>query len=586
MRQRGTRGSVGRGGLAWLLGLSSIGSLGTLTGCYGGLAGVDRRLDRVLEQRSAELSPYVSAPGRVFADADAYDDPAQGDVGPVTTNPVPEAIEQAVAAPDRDVAARLDAYLLEDVADTDDPDVLRIDLTRALEISQDSAREFLTAQESYILSAIRLLVQRHLFNPRLFNQTSATFAGDGTDGRFTAALTVLNELGVRRRFQSGGEVTASWLVQATEDLREGATDRYQQSSSIVLSGNFPLLRGAGAVARESLVQAERDLVYAARTFERFRRTLLVRIASDYFGLIQQRASIENQLRRIASLEQIVAETDAKIDAGRLRKFQQGIAASDLLAARAGLAGQRDSYRLSEDRFKVRLGLPVDRAIIIVPVTLELPEPDITPAEAARRALDYRLDLQTTRDQVLDARRGVEVARNGLLPDLDLSARIDLPTDPDVDEPYLAYSGEDLSYSAGVTLDLPLDRVVEELGLRSAIIEVERAIRGYEEDRDDVVVDARAAVRQIELSRFQLSLAEEQVRINRERKRGQDLDPENVTTQERLDTENALLSAENARDQALTDLRIAILEYLLDTGQMRVENDGTIAPIGGIDVRQP
>ncbi len=556
-----------------------------MAGCYGGLSGIDRRLERVLAERSGELDPFVAPPDRAFADAASFDRRGQDDEAIETTNPAPAELTQALAAPDRDVASRLDAYLLEDVAPEDAAGIERIDLTRALEISQDSAREFLNAQESYILTAIRVLIERHLFNPRLFNQTTATFAGDGTDGRYTAALTVLNELGVRQRFERGGEVTASWLVEATEDLREGVTDRYRQSSTIALSGEFPLLRGAGTVARESLIQAERDLVYAARDFERFRRSLLVSVASDYFGLLQQRATIENQIRRIEALRRLEEETAAKIDAGLQSSFQRAIAASDRLEAEAGLAGQRDSYRLSEDRFKVRLGLPVDQPVLIVPVTLELPEPDISPAEAARRALDFRLDLQVARDRVLDSRRGVSNARNGLLPDLDLFARIDVPTDPDVDEAYLAFSGDDIGYSAGVTLDLPLDRVIEQLNLRQAIIAVERAIRGYEEDRDEVVVEARSAVRQIELARFQLSLAEQQVEINRRRQRGQELDPENVTTQERVDTQNALLSAENARDQAITDLRIAILQYLLSTGQMRVQNDGTLAPIGGIVVEQ-
>ncbi|MEM9165774.1 MAG: TolC family protein [Planctomycetota bacterium] len=557
----------------------------SLPGCTWSMARIDREIDAVLAERNQQLGEFVRTPPRsklAAETADASDDPRRGDTrAPTTNNPAPDDLEFTPADPARDVASRLDAYLLEDQADPSDPEVLRIDLPTALAIGQDSAREFLTAQENYIVAAIQLLIQRRLFEPRLFNTTSATFSGDGTDGRFTAALAVVNELGVRRRFQNGSEITASWLVQATEDLREGVTDRYTSASTLALSGRFPLLRGAGIAARESLIQAERNLIYAARTFERFRRSFLVQIASNYFTLIQARAGIDNQIRRIDALKALEDETDAKIGAGILRDFQRAIASSDRLEAEAALAEQRDSYRLLEDRFKVRLGLPVDAPILIVPVTLELPDPDIALDEAVERAIDFRLDLQTTRDRVLDARRGVSIARNAVLPDLNIDARLDLPTNEQLDEGNLNFAPDDLSYSAGITLDLPLDRVIERLNLRDAVIDVEQALRGYELSRDNVAVDARASVRQVELARFQLLLSERQVEINLRRQRGQDLDPENVTTQERVDTQNALLSAENARDQALADLRISILEYLLTTGQLRVAPDGTLAPIGGL-----
>ena len=98
-----------------------------------------------------------------------------------------------------------------------------------------------------------------------------------------------------------------------------------------------------------------------------------------------------------------------------------------------------------------------------------------------------------------------------------------------------------------------------------------------------MIDARASVRGVELARLQLTLAERQVETNRRRQRGQELDRDNVTPQEIVDTQNALLSAENARDQALADLRVAILNYLLNTGQMRVTETGAISPIGGLDL---
>lgn len=548
------------------------------SGCMVGMDDIDRRVDRVLEQRTEELGGFVAPPTiRGSGDAET-DSPEQTKKTIASVNPAPESLEYIPADEARDAQARLDTYLSEG-----EGEVRELTLAEALRVSQSQSREFLSAQEEYVLAAIGLLIQRHRFDPRLFNETSVEVGGAGDDGRFTSVLSILNELGVTKQFERGGEVAASWLVRATEDLRNGATDRYTQSSEIVLTGNFPLLRGAGTVASEALIQAERDVVYAARDFERFRRELFVSIASDYIRLLQQLASIENQQRRILSLENLARETQAKADAGQVRDFEISIAESDLLQARADLAGLRDRYRLSEDQFKIRIGLPVDDAVEITALQLMLPDPDITLEDATQRALDYRLDLQNSRDRVLDARRAVSNARDGVLPDLDLDGRIGLPTDPDVDEGGVDFDPDELSYSAGLTLGLALDRLEEKLQVRQSIIRLEQQIRSYERDRDNVVIDARASVRGVELARLQLTLAERQVETNRRRQRGQELDRDNVTPQEIVDTQNALLSAENARDQALADLRVAILNYLLSTDQMRVTDTGAIAPIGGLEL---
>lgn len=543
-----------------------------------GMDDIDRRIDRVLGQRTTELGDFVTPPTIQGDPAAPTDAPDQAIKTLDTRNPAPESLEYTPADEARDAQARLDVYLSEQASETRE-----LTLAEALRISQSQSREFLSAQEQYVLAAIGLLIQRHQFDPRFFNDTTVAVAGAGDDARFTSVLSILNELGVTKRFERGGEIAASWLVSATEDLRNGATDRYMQSSEIVLSGNFPLLRGAGLIASEALIQAERDVVYAARDFERFRRELFVSIASDYIRLLQQLASIENQERRIESLELLLNETQAKADAGQVRGFEISIAESDLLQARASLAGLRDQYRFSEDRFKIRIGLPVDEPVNISPMQLMLPDPDITLDDATGRALDYRLDLQNSRDRVLDARRSVANARNGLLPDLNINGRIGLPTDPDVDEGGVDFDPDELSYSAGVTLGLALDRLEERLRVRQSIIQLERQIRSYELDRDNVVIDSRAAVRGVELARLQLTLAERQVETNLRRQRGQELDPDNVTPQERVDTQNALLSAQNARDQAQADLRVAILNYLLSTGQMRVTDTGAIAPIGGLEL---
>jgi outer membrane protein TolC len=460
--------------------------------------------------------------------------------------------------------------------------VLALDLDAVFRLAAVSGREYRQAEEEFILSVISLLVERHLWSPRLFNDTSVSFGGQGDGGTFDAAVSVINTLRVTQRLPFGGDVEARWVTRAAQELVNESTNGYTSSSAIVLGANVPLLRGAGRIAREDLIQAERNTVYASRTWERFRRSLLVDIASDYFNLLQTRASIANQQRQLDSQIRRQKETAAKVEAGRFNPFQNDIVADAVKQSEAQLANLRESYILQLERFKVRLGLDPRTRITLGEPDLELLEPSQSPDAAAEAALLYRLDLQNRRDRLVDTERAVVNARNGLLPDFDLNADVSVPTDPGDDQGGLGLDGEEASYSVGATFSLPLDRKIERLSVRQAQIALERTRRAYDEFRDGIVIDARRAVRAIDLARFQLELAKTQIDINR---RGledlslrDDADPQAV-----LDRQNALLNAENARDQALTDLRNAVLSYLLTTGQMRVKPDGTFDAPGGMVV---
>src|SRR5262249_40459800 len=150
---------------------------------------------------------------------------------------------------------------------------------------------------------------------------------------------------------------ARWVWNATENLRSAATGQYVQSSSLILDASIPLLRGAGLYAQEDLIQAERDLVYAARTYEEFRRSYLVSIARDYFNLLQQLATIENTKRQHKGFENIETEERALYEAGRIPQLRVNNASNQVKQSEDSLANQRDAYTLALDRFKVRLGIP-------------------------------------------------------------------------------------------------------------------------------------------------------------------------------------------------------------------------------------
>lgn len=506
---------------------------------------------------------------------------------PGTVNPAAGELKFDAAASDRDVAARLNSYAnAEGVpADSSSPapeGAMSMSLEGAFKQSQRTGRELLSAQEQYISSAISLLIERHLWGPRLFNDTTFGLAGSGDNGRFANALSVINNMRATQRLPYGGSVEAQWVTNASEQLREAAGGRYTQSSSLVLSGNIPLLRGAGEVAREDLIQAERNLVYRARTFERFRRQYLVSIATDYFELLNTLASISNQERQLEALRKNARTRAALVEAGRIEAFEKGIADNEVLNAQAGLAGLREQYILQLERFKIRLGLPVNQPLTLVREIIDLPEPQIGLDEAAKLALGYRLDLQNQRDQLDDLRRAVKNAQNNELPDLNLNANATLPTNPNLRRGGLNFDPRNVQYSAGVMLGLPLDREQQRLSTRQAVITLQAAIRDYTQSRDNIAVSVRSALRNVELARFQLTLAEQQVEINKRRLRGQELKAGTVPTQFILDSQNALLSAENQRDRARTNLRTAVLNYLLESDQLRVSADGQLERLPGMD----
>src|SRR5438552_541530 len=105
---------------------------------------------------------------------------------PRTVNPSASDLRLRPAEESRDVAARLEAY--DKRAERGEGEAaLRLTLEDAFRQGQRTASEYLTAEEEYILAAVRLLMERHLWGPRLFNDTSATVSGQGTEGDFRSA---------------------------------------------------------------------------------------------------------------------------------------------------------------------------------------------------------------------------------------------------------------------------------------------------------------------------------------------------------------------------------------------------------------
>lgn len=537
-------------------------------GCASnGLDSIDREVTEMLRGRhfetlgpDAPMDPRLAASRQTDAEATsrAYEE------SPATTNP------SAANLPVRRATENDKAN-----AEAAGKPPLTFGLTESLAYAVEHSREYRSRKEDLFLAAISLLIEKHLWGPRFFNDTTARFDGTPEAGDYDHAFSLINDLRVSQRLPYGGEISVRALVNFVEQLRTAATSTADDSQTTELSVDIivPLLRGAGKVAQEDLIQASRDLVYATRDFERFRQSFLVEVSTDYFDLIQQQGGIRNLEAQLKSLEQLTGRINALATSGREPYFEVQRSQQQVLFARNNLLSAKERYANSLDAFKIQLGMATAQRLELVPNQIEVPIPFLDINESMKTAWSLRLDLQTASDQIDDARRRVEVAKNSMLPGLDAFAGVALPTDPDKKRGGVDLDAGEGRYNVGLTFSAPLDRKIEALRYRTSLVDLERTDRSYTLLKDTVALAVRQSIRQIERAQSTLSLQNINLELAEKRKLGVLLRERTLGPRDVIEAEDDLLEAKDDLDEAQRDLRVSVLTYLLATGQMRVSSTG-------------
>ncbi len=448
----------------------------------------------------------------------------------------------------------------------------RLDLFGSLKYAVQHSRAYQDRMEDLYLAALDVTLERHLFAPRPFARATAEFTGGQADVDYRSALAATAAAGVRQKLPYGGEVVAETLVRFVDAI-EGEVEN-GESAEVALSGTVPLLRGAGMVNLEPLISSEREMVYEVRAFEAFRRSFAVNVSSQYFGLLAQQQSISNRLQNYATLASLLERAQALYEAKRFSYLEVQRAEQSLLDGENKLIDARLSYANALDDFKIALGMDVNDALDVVPVQMEVPVPEIRGTAAVETAYRYRLELQTAKDRIADAVRGVEVARNGLLPEVNLTARAGTGNRNDTAARQL--DSRTLEYAAGLNVDFPVDRVAERNQYRRALITFDRAQREFEDQRDQVSAEVRQDSRGIRsaqssllIQRQSMELAERRLELANERLR---LGVPGADTREVVEAQEDLLTAQDSYQRAQATLQIRVLEFLRDTGTLRVDPD--------------
>lgn len=274
---------------------------------------------------------------------------------------------------------------------------------------------------------------------------------------------------------------------------------------------------------------------------------------------------------------MAARSRAQAEEGRATQSDLGRLEQQELSAESEWINAVRQYRRILDDFKIEMGLPVDAPVILDDrelEALEIRHPEIRVDDSIQVALVARLDYQNQRDAFDDSVRRVDLAQNGLLPQLDLVADATISS-PDRTNGFAWPEFDRYNWNAGLQFDPGLDRQRERTSYRSALIAQERSARALSLLRDQIAQEVRESWRSLEQARRTFEISALGVKIAERRVEEQSLLAElgRARAQDQVDAQNDLVNSRNQMTQALVGHTIARLQFWNNLGILYVKENG-------------
>jgi len=484
---------------------------------------------------------------------------------------------------------------------------LIMSLTEALQVGAQNSFEYQSLKEDVFRAALDLDLERNEFRNIFLGSLEGLASSDTTGDRAVSGVETGTSAGLRRTLENGTEISTAIAVDLARLLTEPAASSLGITADATI--NIPLLRGSGRhIVTEPLKQAERNVIYAIYTLERFKKTFAVDVADGYFGVLRQLDQVANNEENYRGLMESARRARRRADAGRLTEIQVDQAVQDELRARNRWITAMEAYKRSMDSFKSLLGLPPDAMIELDAADLkrladrademlaEGPGPapaadgpvppghegagrfELAEADAIRLALDNRVDFMVAQERVVDAQRKVVVAADALGPEFTLFGSAAHGSGRSVSSATAedARLRLDKGYHAAIlTLDLPIERTAERNAYRDSFIVLERAVRNVQILEDRIKLDVRNTLRNMLEFRQAVRIQAEAVKVARKRVQSAELFLEAGRAQIRdlLEARESLLAAQNSLTSALISYRLAELALQRDMGLLRIRANG-------------
>jgi outer membrane protein TolC len=336
----------------------------------------------------------------------------------------------------------------------------------------------------------------------------------------------------------------------------------------------PLLRGVGPNATFfELTNARRGVQGQERALALTRQRTAVEVAAAFYAVIAQRQLLEVARQSLERSETLRKSSEARLEVGLASKLDVFRAELQASQAKDAMVRARATLATALERFRGLLALPPGDPVEPAAAALPAADDAFEPIEAlVLRALDARLELREVRDLVGDARRSASLAKQNLLPQLDLGVSV---TQLGFGSSFgSAWRAGDTQVNVFLSASYPVPQASQRATSAVAQIEVEQRERGVRRLEIDVEQEVRQALRELEQIRESVALQRRAVEVADQQRRlavlryqrglGSNFDV--------VDAESSLVTARSALVQLLASYAVARLDLKRATGTLDVETE--------------
>lgn len=243
----------------------------------------------------------------------------------------------------------------------------RLTLEDIVELALLNSREYQTQKETLYRVSLDLSLERFAYQLKFSpfnNGTAVNWNHTRSAGTTENGLSIPTTFQVDKMLATGGDLVARFANDVVLTFNGPQGFASDVGSDLFLELNQTVFQRD--VRFESLTQAERDVVYAARDFVSFRKSLFVQLASQYYNLIRTYRQVEIDSQNYFTLVRAFHQSTFEYRAGGVAvpRFQLDQVEQNVLSGRSRLIATCNNLESALDNLKIRMGLPTETYVNI------------------------------------------------------------------------------------------------------------------------------------------------------------------------------------------------------------------------------